>query len=666
MIGEIKKQIKIFKAMKLPSKNQCRQFFKVLSKKEKVAFFILFFLFLGSSLFLSINFYFENTEIKPADGGIYIEGLVGFPRFLNPVYAPLSDVDRDLVELIYSGLMKYNSKGEIIPDLAKEYKVLEGGEVFEFYLKENLFWQDGKELTADDIIFTVKTIQNPAFRSPLRGAWLGLEIEKISERVLRFRLRNPSAIFLENCTLKILPKHIWKDVSPENFPLVFYNLKPIGSGPYQVKDLFQAEDGRITSLNLIRNRRYYGKKPYLLQIIFHFFENEEDLIKSYFDGAIKGFSLKTFPDLSIHNANLHSFSLPRYFAIFFNPGRAKTLEEKKVRQALNYGINKEEIITEILKGKAQKVDSPILPEIYGFEPPLQIYQFNPERAKEILEEAGFTEIRNGKRVKIIRKEPAFQFKSNLRLGSQDKEVEELQKCLARDPEIYPEGKISGYFGKLTKKAVIKFQEKYSQEILEPQGLRRGTGEVKKATQEKLNAICFPKKEEIIPLEFSLATINQPVLIEVARILASQWQNLGVKLEIETFDRSTLEREIIKPRNYELLLFGKVLGLFPDPFPFWHSSQKRDPGLNLALFENKESDKLLEEVRQSQDLNLQKEKLEKFQNLLIAEAPAVFLYNPNYLYFVSKEIKGIKEAIITEPSKRFINIQNWYIETKRAW
>jgi peptide/nickel transport system substrate-binding protein len=147
---------------------------------------------------------------------------------------------------------------------------------------------------------------------------------------------------------------------------------------------------------------------------------------------------------------------------------------------------------------------------------------------------------------------------------------------------------------------------------------------------------------------------------------SQWENLGVEIEIETFNISTLEREIIKPRNYETLLFGEVLGAIPDPFPFWSSLQKKDPGLNLSLYENKKCDKLLEEARKSLDENERKEKLEEFQDLLIKDAPAVFLYNPDYLYFVSKEIKGIDAKIIANPSKRFIGIENWYIKTKRAW
>jgi peptide/nickel transport system substrate-binding protein len=185
------------------------------------------------------------------------------------------------------------------------------------------------------------------------------------------------------------------------------------------------------------------------------------------------------------------------------------------------------------------------------------------------------------------------------------------------------------------------------------------------TRKKLNEVCFEKSEEKIPLSFSLITVNQPLLIKVAELLKSQWAQLGCEVKIKVFDVSALEREIIKKRNYESLLFGEVLGTNPDPFPFWHSSQKKDPGLNLSLYKNKNCDKLLEKARQNLNKKERKEILEKFQDILIKDAPAVFLYNPDYLYSVKKEIKGIKVQTIIDPSKRFSEIEDWYIKTKRV-
>ena len=650
---------------KWPSKNQWRQFLKVLSKKEIALFFVFLSLAVISSLVLSFNFYFQNTKVVPAEGGVYVEGVLYSPRFINPIYA-VGDVDRDLVELIYARLLRYNEKGEIIPELVKEYKVLEGGKVFEFYLKDDLLWQDGKPLTIDDVIFTIETIQNPSLKSPIRANWLGVEVEKISDSGVSFELKNPSATFIENCTLGILPKHIWEDISYQNFPLSIYNLKPVGSGPYKIQNLSQDSQGNIKSLNLVTNPHYVGNLPNIPKIDFFFFNEEEDLVKAFNSKQIKGMALEEYEDLKREKATEYPLSLPRYFAVFFNSEESKILADSKVREALNYGTNKEEIIDQVLLGNGKITNSPILPEIYGFEEPEIVYQFDIEKAKSILEEEGFAEREDGIREKFVKKEPAFQFTSNLIVGSKGSEVTELQKCLAKDTEVYPEGEVTGYFGAKTNTAVIKFQEKYKEEILHPYNLQSGTGKVYKSTREKLNELCAAPTEETLTLSLVLATVDQPALQKTAEILKNQWQELGVNLEIQTFKSPALAQDIIKPRNYETLLFGEVLGTIPDPFPFWHSSQVEDPGLNLSGYENQSCDKLLEEARQSLEEATRRSSLEEFQNILIEDVPAVFLYSPDYLHLVSEEIKGVKTKVITDPSQRFSDIENWYIETKRVW
>ena len=236
--------LKFFKKTKWPSKKQWVQFFSVLSNKEKIVFLVLLALFIGSGLFFTINFYVKHTEIVPSAGGKYLEGLVGSPRFINPIYAQGSDVDRDLVEIIFSSL---------VPDLTRELKVLEDGRVYEITLKDNVFWHDGEKLTADDVIFTIKTIQNPDYKSPLRANYLGIEVQKINDYALSLKIKDPYSAFWERLEdLKIMPEHIWQDISPQNFLLTNYNLKPIGSGPYQFKNLKQNGANVIVSLEVQR------------------------------------------------------------------------------------------------------------------------------------------------------------------------------------------------------------------------------------------------------------------------------------------------------------------------------------------------------------------------------------------------------------------------------
>ena len=130
--------------------------------------------------------------------------------------------------------------------------------------------------------------------------------------------------------------------------------------------------------------------------------------------------------------------------------------------------------------------------------------------------------------------------------------------------------------------------------------------------------------------------------------------------------SALERDIIRPRNYEALLFGEVLGHEPDPFSFWHSSQIRDPGLNIAMFSSGAADKLLEDSRRDSDQETRKKKYREFEKIVKENTGAIFLYSPHYNYAVRSFVKGVKAGSVVAPSDRFNEVEKWYIKTKRIW
>ncbi|MBU2539604.1 peptidoglycan-binding protein [Patescibacteria group bacterium] len=655
--------------IKLPKFSQWKRIFKILHKKEKITFLVFCILTLASLIFIGTSLYLKNTKIVPATGGKYIEGAVGQPRFLNPIYGETNDIDRDLIELIFSGLMSYDNNGQIVKDLTDDYKISEDGKTYEFKLKDNIFWHDGKSLTSEDVVFTIKTIQNSDYKSPLRANWLEVESEIISEKSFRLRLKAPYNAFLENCTLKIIPKHVWESILPENFNLSFYNLQPVGSGPYKFKDLRQLDTGFIKSINLKSNRNYYKNPPHISDISFIFFEGKEDLIKAADSKKIDGYST-VFLDNGLSFSKSFSaryFSTPRYFAVFFNEQKSEFFLDKKIREALNYATDKKEIVDTLEATYAKKyntnvfqiVESPILPDFFGYKEPTNIYSADIEKTKSLLDSAGFKKNDNGFREKNIDKKPAFQFKTALSTGAKSKEVEELQKCLLKDPDIY-QGDVTGYFGSATKEAVTKFQKKYLPDL--------GTkylGAVGKSTRAKLNELCTPPAQETLPLQFILTTINQPLLVQVANILKSQWEKVGIQVEIKALSIQDL-KPIIKERDYDALLYGESLGMLFDPYPFWHSSQKIDPGLNLTGYENKDADKLLKEGRETLDIEEKKENYEKFQDVLIEDIPAIFLYNSGYTYLISNKIKGTDTKRIVDPSKRFSNIEDWHIKTKRAW
>jgi len=659
---------------KLPSFSQWKQIFKVLKKKEKITLSIFLVLALSSLIVLVTSLYSNYTKVAPAFGGKYIEGVVGQPRFINPIYGETNDVDRALIDLTFSGLMMYDNKGNLVPDLAESYIASNDGKNYEFTLKNNIFWHDGQPLTVDDVIFTIKTIQNSDYKSPLRANWIDVDAQKLSDNSFRLVLRSPYNSFLENCTLKIIPKHIWQNISPENFTLSSYNLQPIGSGPFQFVSLDQTNSGFIKTLNLKSNRKYYSHPSFISDLSFQFFEDKNNLTKSANAKMINGFTLSAFDNnekdaekqvrqgWGSQKFDTYSFSLPRYFAVFFNNQKSSMFSDKNLRDALIYATNKDEFIQRIsseTKVNTEKVDSPILPNFYDYQPPTAVYGFDLDKANALLDKSGFKKNEAGQRTKT--KTPAFQFKSYLKIGSTGTEVTQLQSCLAKLDENFKtilQNETSGKYTSITDKAVSEFQKKYLPDS-------KPTGETGSATRQKLNEVCFTSNDNSQQFTITITTADQPQLIMAANLIKNYWQKLGISVEIKALSLTDL-KPIIKSRSYDALLYGQALGAEPDLYPFWYSSQKIDPGLNLSAYENKTIDQLLKDARETLDSSIKKQKYEQLQNVLIKDSPALFLYNPNYVYWVSNSIKGINTDKIIDPSERFSNITNWYIKTKRVW
>lgn len=529
--------------------------------------------------------YASKTQIKPQAGGKYTEGILGQPRYINPILAQTNDTDRDLVQLIFSSLFKYDGQGNLIPDLAQDYNISDDGLVYDVFLKKDIVWHNGEPLTADDVIFTIKTIQNSEYKSPLRVNWQGVIVEKTGDFAVRFKLSNIYAPFLHNLTVAMLPKHLWSGISAQNFPLAEYNLKPIGSGPYKFKGINKDKNGEIKSIELIRNEYFYlannayGEiQPFIKKIKLKFYNNQADLIKACQKRQIDGLSFLPAENQNNIEArcNIHQISLPLYYAVFFNQTKNKPLADKTVRLALSHSINKEEIIADVLKGKGIAVDSPLLPGWMGYSPETKIYDFSPEHSKNILKDGGWIDT---------------------------------------DEDNIREKEING---------------------------------------KKVN------------LEVNLLTADRPELKQTALLIKEYWEKIGVRTTLKIVGATAIQQDYIRPREYDALLFGEALSADPDPFAFWHSSQKKDPGLNLSLYQNKDADKLLEEARQTMSQEDRIQKYIKFQQLLTDDIPAIFLHSSTYLYPVSKKIKGISLKRLTTYSQRFSQIENWYIKTDRVW
>jgi len=488
-------------------------------------------------------------------------------------------VDRDLVRLIYSGLVKYDENGEIVPDLATGYTIDENKKIYTFELKENIYWHDNEPITTDDILFTIKSIKNLEYKSPLKNSFNGVEINKINDKIIQFTLEEPFSPFLSILTVGIIPKHLWYSIPAFGASLAELNIKPIGSGPYMFKTLIRDSNGNVKQYSLESFSKYYNN-VYIDELNFKFYPDFETGVKALENKNIEGliYLPKEYKNIKNKKIDLKNLNFPQYTGIFFNPNNNALLKEINFRKILNLSINKKRILNEAINKDGKIIHSPVLPGLLGYNKELKNEEFNFKKSEEILEELGY----------ILTEEENFRIKKETK-------DEEEQKILS----------------------------------------------------------------------VKITTIDQIENVKTINIIKENWESLGIKTELEIIDKKEIKK-VIEERNYQIFLYGEVININYGLYPFWHSSQNQYPGLNLNLLSNKDIDTYLEDERKS-NTKTEKEKLiNKFQEKLLELHFAIFLYNPTYIYPISKKINGLKDSqFINLPADRFNNINSWYIKTKRT-
>ena len=165
---------------------------------------------------------------------------------------------------------------------------------------------------------------------------------------------------------------------------------------------------------------------------------------------------------------------------------------------------------------------------------------------------------------------------------------------------------------------------------------------------------------------TLRTSNVPELKSVANAVKTDWEKLGIPVTVELYEPGDLTQNVIRPRKYESLLYGMVIGRDQDLYAFWSSQERNDPGLNIALYANKTVDALLDEVRGSADRRTRLDNLQKIEDIIADEYPAAFLYAPNFTYAVPDGLRGVELPQIIVPADRFATVASWYLETDSVW
>lgn len=572
------------KESRIPFSSKIAQAIASFSLTEKIIFGIFGIIFVISGLVLLFNLNARLMVHVPRFGGTHHEGVIGTPRSINPLLA-VSETDRDLSTLIYSGLMRITPDGTLIPDLAFEYTLNEDGTEYAFMIRGDATFHDGEKVTADDVVFTIKKAQDPTIKSPKRADWEGVVVEKVSDQEVRFILPQAYSPFLFNTTLGILPEHIWQNVSPEEFAFTQRNIEPIGSGPYKVGQVKRNASGVTERFTLNAFSDFTLGKPYIKHIVFTFYKNEDELIAALKDKtvqAINSISPQKATELEQAGFRTLHFPLPRIFGVFFNQSQAPILASQTVRRALNTAVDRTHIINTVLSGYATAITGPAPAHLV----------------------------------------PLTNFTST--------------KSADEDITLTP-----------TEHAVA---------LLDRGGF---------APNE--NGIMERKtKDGIDTVKLNLATADVPELVAVAEQVVMQWRAAGIDANLKVFDRTDFTQNVIRPRRYDAILFGEVIGRDLDFYPFWHSSQRTDPGLNIADYANITVDTALEKSRTLPDGPDRTEKIRTFMHEVEEDTPAVFLYSPDFIYIVPQTLEGIIPKYIGTPSDRFLAVYNWYLETDTVW
>ena len=332
----------------------------------------------------------------PVRGGVYTEALVGALQRLNPLLVSENAADRDVSRLIFSGLVRFDGRGYALPDLA-EWGISADGTLYNVTLREGLKWHDGQPLTTDDVLFTIDLMRNGGDFIPtdLQEFWKGVDVVRLSDRAMQFQLPEAFAPFLDYLTFGVLPKHLLDGKTIDQVADDPFNLQPVGSGPFKFSRLI-VENDQITGVVLAENPDYYLDKPYLSEIVFHYYADAPSAMQAYRDGQVQGIGRvdrEILPDvLAESNLALYTVRQPKLSLVLFNLANPETafLQDKKVRRGLLMGLNRQGMIDQQLQGQAIQANGPILPGTWAYYDKLSVVAFDREAGKALLKEAGYS------------------------------------------------------------------------------------------------------------------------------------------------------------------------------------------------------------------------------------------------------------------------------------
>lgn len=553
-----------------------RRFDRLVSVRRFVFLWIMLFVFLFVITFFqgrNLSNYYQ--VLKPVPGGLYSEGVIGTISNPNPIYAS-GAADIALSRLIFSGLFKYDNKNALVGDLATDWSLSPDQNQYTVHLRPNVVWQDGKPFSADDVVFTYKTIQNIEAQSPLYSSWQGITVSKIDKYTVSFTLPNALSSFPYSLTNGIIPAHLLQNLRPEELRSASFNTRPVGTGPFEWKFVDVSggtSDERQQRVSLAAFSRYHSGHPALDGFSLITFSDDRHLLTAFEKKQINAMSgLESLPDELSRDKSVHVYATPLTTEVmaFFNNSHPN-LSDATVRKALVAGIDRT-ALAKLFSPAVQPIDGPLLKSQLGYDPTITELPYNAASANQMLDQAGW--------------------------------------------------------------------------------LRDGSGQRIKSGQ---------------PLVLTMTSQDTQNYSKAAAFLQQQWGKLGVKVEVNYYDANDLQATIISNHSYDILLYGINVGVDPDEYAYWDSSQASltsQGHLNLSEYKSSAADQSIEGGRTRSDPALRVIKYKGFLTAWTQDAPAAALYQPNYIYITRGPVLNYQRTADNSSEDRFYSVDSWMIRQQK--
>ena len=465
--------------------------------------------------------------------------ISSYPSRLNPLLATDS-ASSSIADWIFASLLKYDKDAKIVGEMAEDF-YFKTPTTLIIKLKKGLQWHDGAPVTAEDVVFTYETINSPTVFTPYTSSFRTVAgVKALDKMTVEIRYKKPYFKALETWMMGIIPKHLLEN--EKDLMTAAFNQKPVGSNSYRMDGFDISRDIELYGFDA-----YLPHAPYIEKVLYHYVQDPSTeflMLKSFqLDiGSLTPLQLDRQIDESF-KAHYQIIEEPAhaYTYLGFNLKRAP-FDNLKVRQALNYAIDREELVDILFFGHGSVCHGPFLEGALGFNDAVRSPKTDVQKARTLLKEAGF--------------------------------------------------------------------------------------------------------DEKHPLKLTITTnANNPTRKYAAIIIQNQLQKAGIEAKIRVMEWQSFLNRAVHARDFDLILLGWSLPLMPDPYNVWHSDSDKKGGFNFVGYKNDEVDRLIKASESIVDRKKLDQNFRRIFELIADDLPYIFLYIPNSITVVNKNISPVIPSII---------------------